>query len=360
MHRVCIYVTAHGFGHAARCQAVAELLLEAGVAVEFRTGAPRWFFDWLLAISEQCILRDPGVILDPGVVQSDSFSHDVPATLHAWQHLLARADELCALEATYLRGERFDVVVSDVAPLPLAAARQAGLPAVAMGNFTWDWVLEGYLQELPEFSVVIDGLRALYSQADLFLRLPMSHPTELFQRERQIDFTTRRSHLPPDQIRRLLGVDPEHLMVLLSFGGFGVKRLDLQRVSHHRQVRCVWDQGPAQPPALISARGMGLRYTDLVRAADVVLTKPGYSIISEAVAQQTPLAFAPRRGFRESSLLESFLRSSWPSLAVEPEALANGTWIEPVVRWLANRPRIFPHIAVEGARQASQAILELA
>ena len=361
MLRVCFYITAHGFGHASRCQAVAAQLLaeRPDAKVELRTGAPRWFFDWLLG--ERCTLTRPTCTLDPGVVQSDSFHHDVPATLHAWQELLARQPALVADEAEHLRRSACQVVVSDVAPLPLAAARRANLPAVAMGNFTWDWVLEGYLDREPRFAPVVDGVRLLYRQADLYLRLPLSHDTDLFRSQRHVGFTTRRSRLAPEDIRAKLGLDPDHLVVLLSFGGFGVASLGLDRVERQPGVRCVWDRGPGVAPALISARGMGLHYPDLIRAADVILTKPGYSIISEAVAQRTLLAYAPRRGFRESELLEPFLEERWPSLAVAPTSLADGRWVEEVVPW--TRARLgapMPEIAVDGAAEAVRAILELA
>lgn len=360
MLRVCFYITTHGFGHASRCQAVAAQLLRErpDAEVELRTTAPRWFFDWLL--DERCTLTRPAA-LDPGVVQSDSFHHDVPATLRAWQELLARQPALVADETEHLRKRAFQVVVSDVAPLPLAAARRAGLPAVAMGNFTWDWVLEGYLEREARFAPVVDGIRKLYRQADLYLRLPLSHDTDLFRTQRRVGFTTRRSRVGPEETRATLGLDPDHLVVLLSFGGFGVASLGLERVERQRDVRCVWDSGPGRPPALISAQGLGLHYPDLIRAADVILTKPGYSIISEAVAQRTLLAYAPRRGFRESELLEPFLEGGWPSLCVAPASLADGKWVDAVVPWArARRGAPMPELAVDGAEEAVHAILELA
>ena len=47
----------------------------------------------------------------------------------------------------------------------------------------------------------------------------------------------------------------------------------------------------------------GLRYEDLVRAADVVVTKPGYGIISEAIANDTALLYTSRGRFVEYDVL---------------------------------------------------------
>jgi L-arabinokinase len=388
--RICFYVTAHGFGHASRCQAVMERLPEA--RIEVRTKVPRWFFELdpsgrvgahshgscgsqeplrlrRPSLRGRVELEEPPECLDPGVVQSDSFHHDIPATLAAWQRLLADGPVHIEREAEHLRRKGHDLVVSDAAPLPLAAARRAGLPAVAMCNFTWDWVLQGYVDEEPAFGPVIEEIRRLYRNADLWLRLPLSHASDLFERQLEIGFTTRRPVLEPAAVRSALGLERGQLMVLLSFGGFGVDKLSLRRVPAHGHVRCVWDQGPGEPPHLISAR-RDLRYIDLIRTADVILTKPGFSIISEAVAQGTLLAYVPRHGFRESALLERFLEREWPSLALSPSALADGAWIDSVVSWVREEPALpaavlSPHpprrtaIPVDGAQTAAKAILDL-
>ena len=70
--------------------------------------------------------------------------------------------------------------------------------------------------------------------------------------------------------------------------------------------------GTRPPPAL--PRGVvyvnegylyesGLRYEDLVAAVDVVVTKPGYGIISECVANDTALLYTSRGDFVEYDVL---------------------------------------------------------
>ena len=47
----------------------------------------------------------------------------------------------------------------------------------------------------------------------------------------------------------------------------------------------------------------GLRYEDLVRAVDVVVTKPGYGIIAECLANDTALLYTSRGHFIEYDVL---------------------------------------------------------
>ncbi len=59
----------------------------------------------------------------------------------------AAAPKLIATESAELRRDGVDLVVTDVAALPCAAAAAAGIPAVILSNFTWDWIYEGFLEE---------------------------------------------------------------------------------------------------------------------------------------------------------------------------------------------------------------------
>ena len=49
--------------------------------------------------------------------------------------------------------------------------------------------------------------------------------------------------------------------------------------------------------------GAGLRYEDLVHAVDVVLTKPGYGIIADCVANGTAMLYTSRGRFVEYDVM---------------------------------------------------------
>jgi L-arabinokinase len=65
---------------------------------------------------------------------------------------------------------------------------------------------------------------------------------------------------------------------------------------------------PETPPnvrALIGTEleDLGLAYEDLVGAADVVITKPGYGIVSDAIGAGTRLVYTDRGDFPEYPIL---------------------------------------------------------
>ena len=74
--------------------------------------------------------------------------------------------------------------------------------------------------------------------------------------------------------------------------------------------------------------GAGLRYEDLVHAVDVVLTKPGYGIIADCVANGTAMLYTSRGRFAEYDVMVEqmprYLRCHY--LALEP--FETGVWSE--------------------------------
>ena len=100
---------------------------------------------------------------DAGMVQIDSLKVDAAASIRQAVEFQTRVPTLIATEAAYLRESGARVVVADIPPLAVAAARAAGIPSVVIGNFTWDWIYEDYRDE-GALELARD-IRALYRHA---------------------------------------------------------------------------------------------------------------------------------------------------------------------------------------------------
>ena len=168
---IVFYISGHGFGHASRDIEVINALgrLAPDVAVAVRTSAPKWLFDLTLTRPVDFHTR----ACDTGVVQVDSLSLDEAATIARALEFHERLEVLAAEEAAWLRSVGTRLVVGDIPPLACAAGKAAGLPVIALGNFTWDWIYAGYRDWLAPGSDLIDRLGAVYATADMALRLPM-------------------------------------------------------------------------------------------------------------------------------------------------------------------------------------------
>ncbi len=70
----------------------------------------------------------------------------------------------------------------------------------------------------------------------------------------------------------------------------------------------------------------GFRYEDLVRAVDVVATKPGYGIISECLANDTALLYTSRGDFIEYDVLVEAMPRFLRSAFIGHDDLFAGDW----------------------------------
>ena len=102
----------------------------------------------------------------------------------------------------------------------------------------------------------------------------------------------------------------------------------------------------------------GLRYEDLVRAADVVVTKPGYGIISEAIANGAALLYTSRGQFVEYDVLVREMPRYLRAEFLEQKRLLSGDWSEALERLLSQAPPP-EKPALNGAEAAAEEILRL-
>src|SRR5262249_56155206 len=106
------------------------------------------------------------------------------------------------------------------APVGFGGAGGAGVPSLAIANFTWDWIYSVY----PAFDRIAPGVRAVihtaYAQATRALRLPL-HGGFAAMAAVTIDipFIARRSTRDRAETRRAVGVNGGGRPVLLPSVG---------------------------------------------------------------------------------------------------------------------------------------------
>jgi hypothetical protein len=309
---------------------------------------------------------------DAGMAQIDSLRMDTAASIRQAVEFQTRVPALIPTEAAYLRDTGARVVVADIPPVAAAAAHAAGIPSVAIGNFTWDWIFESYRDAA---AIELAGeIRALYRNATLALRLPMAGGfSGLESITRDIPFIARHSQRTQDEVRGALGLPPRATgkpLVLISFGGYGVEGLDTAALAALKTYTIATTDSPVSNNAIQPAAGLlyiseqqlydnGLRYEDLVRGADVIVTKPGYGIISEAIANGAALLYTSRGQFVEYDLLvremPRFLRAQF----IEQKDLLSGNW-STALHKLLNQPAAPERPPLNGAEVAAEEILKLA
>lgn len=362
--RLLFLISDHGFGHAGRCCAVLPHLIERGVPLLIVSGVPLAFFvESLLEPDDERLWRDayahahasrdeadrqmlrdlmPHVKFlhlptDVGVRQRDAISIDVPATLAALDNFFASFDDVVAAIVDEARFFRASAVLFDISALGPSVARQLGVPACALSNFTWDFVYDALAPVEPAFGAFAAKHVALYGGATHAIALPAATPMPALEhcvRAALPGWTGRRSTRARADTRRVLGMRDDVRYVLLTFGGHAalnvgaavaqpgwrVVRVDASPLAaneHAADVGIV-ELGGALVLRLAALRETSsVRFVDVVAAADVVVTKPGYGTVAELVINGVPSLWVSRPGFAEEPFLVRELESASATLLID-------------------------------------------
>jgi len=330
------------------------------VSITVKTSAPQRLYDSLTApidfVSFQC---------DTGMVQIDSLHVDEAESIRQAAAFHTMLSERAARESSFLKRSGARLVIGDIPPLAFAAAARAGLQAIAISNFTWDWIYAGY--DEPSSGPLIDTIRAAYRHATLALRLPMAGGfAGLEQITRDIPFIARHSTRDRAGVRRWLDVPADKPLVLMSFGGYGLAGFDTAALDTLQDYTIMTTDFPAQGHDIKAAPGLmylpearlygaGHRYQDLVLAADVVVTKPGYGIISECIANDAAMLYTSRGRFPEYDVLIKEMPKYLRAQFIAQEDLLAGRW-KPSLEKLLSSPKPAVKPATDGAQVVADTI----
>ena len=342
------YVSGHGFGHATRSAEVLRVVRERrpDLPITVTTSAPERLF----ARGIRGAFQFRRLQCDVGLVQKSALEIDEEATAGRVLEFARGYHTLVAEEARWLRAARAAIVVGDIPPLAFDAAAEAGLPSVALGNFSWDWIYRHLGTRHPELNAAAEEAARAYGRCTLLLALPFAGNLSAFPSRESIPLVARRPLVAGGDARRRLQLPSNATVVLFSFGGFGVE-LDRAAIDADRSIHVVFSEDVAE-----QLDAVGLGYQDLVGAADVIVTKPGYGIVSDVIAARRRLVYTDRGSFPEYPIMVREMPALVAAVYLPGADLRAGR-IAPAVRAALALP-MPPPPDVGGAAVAATRILE--
>jgi UDP:flavonoid glycosyltransferase YjiC (YdhE family) len=325
--RIAYFVTPHGFGHAARAAAVMVALQEIDPAIQFDifTQVPHWFF-------QDSLVRDfryYHVCTDIGVVQTTSLREDLPATVRRLDTFFPCNGALVTTLAALLRSASCALVLCDIAPLGIVAARAARVPSVLIENFTWDWIYQGYVQEEASLTRHIAYLQSIFAAADYHVQTePVCCPCPA---DLTVLPVSRAPQHSTQQTRAQLGIPAQAPAVLLTMGGMPEPYTFLSQLQHDRDTFFVVlgavDAPERRDHVVLLPHRSPVFPPDLVYACDAVVSKTGYSILVETYHAGVPFGYVRRQRFREGPVLEAYIAAHMSGIAMAEPEFHSGAWL---------------------------------
>lgn len=339
-------ITAHGFGHLAISAPVLNALAEIApeLRLTVRSRLP------LAKLRERIV--PPFTLIDAasdfGYLMRDALRVDREASAAAYRAAHTDWPARVVAEAEFLRSLAPDAVVSNVAYLPLAGAKLAAIPALAICSLNWADLFAHHFAGAPWALPIHAQIVAAYRDADVFLRLTPGMPMHDLTRVEPI------APIAACGTRHDLGLGDDR-RILVALGGF-----------EHRLPVEDWPQLPAtrwlvpaswqcRHPDALAFDDYGLPFPDLLASVDAVLTKPGYGIVAEAACNATPLLYLRRDDWPEQDCLIDWLQRHGRCREIAADRLGRGN-IAPDLDALLALPAP-PRPQPDGALQAARRIL---
>jgi L-arabinokinase len=302
--KILYYLTAHGYGHAVRTSTICNEF-SGNVRLIFRTTIPENFFREEVKRPFEYL---PGQF-DCGCIQSDSVTVDKKETLRAYMMLAEQNAVRLEEEIKFCREQGVDGIVSDITPLAFEVARKAGLPSMAVANFTWFDIYEPYVQEYPSFAPVLEKIRQQYQMADLLLELIPSTGMSYFANRVKIPPVGKPGRNLSGRLKKYLGLEKDRRIALIYVGELGMGNIrwgDLVKFGGWDFVGIYPLPGASANYHLMDKKSFP--YEDLVASAELMVTKIGYGVVSQALINGTPLIYLPREDFAEFPVLEKAIQ----------------------------------------------------
>ena len=324
-------ISAHGFGHAAQVVPVLNALgrLVPDLRVILRTTVPASFFKdrlvipWDLSPAQQ----------DIGCVQDGPLKIDVDATWAAHQRFHESWEARLSDEVTAMQTTSPALVVADTPYLAVEAGSRAQIPTVALASFTWDLVLNEYCHATNNSQQqLIQCIRGSYAKAHIALRIAPAPRIDVFSNMIDIGPIANSTAPERDRLASALALRPDEHTILVGFGGIPLTSLPLEQMEQLRHYRFLFD-GPVPPgySHIHSTTTLPFSFKTLLASVDVIMTKPGYGTIVEAVTLQQPVVYVRRYNFADEPPLVDYLHRYGRGVELSIDDFTQGRW-EPALQ----------------------------
>ena len=360
MRSFVYYVSGHGFGHARRSAEIIGALLhrDPALTVHVRTSAPRAIFDTI----HNARLQYHSSAIDPGVVERDPLSLNIPKTLDRFRTLLERAPELIETEAAFVSKQHASLILADVPFLAGEIASHVGVPCLAVSNFTWDWIFKP-LVNTEAHRELLTTIRNGYAKMAGLIRLPFGHDNPRFPRIVDVPLVANRSTRAPAEVLGDLDLSQDRRpRILIGMrGGVSVESLRTAAFQSPRLLFVIpYQLKGALPPNVLTAdcdAGCPSAFADLTSVSDVVVSKLGYGIVADCIAARTRLLWPRRNDFREDELTEAGSRRFVAHREIPTNDFYEGKWNEHLEVLLA-QPMPTEQPPLDGPEVAAKVIQE--
>lgn len=316
------YISDYGFGHASRMIALMRVLhetIDCRISVRTNTAAG-FILDSCPFVEVEKKPNDMGVVM-----QENSASVDIEQTWIKLDTWVQSWDSWIQEETEFCRTQNVSLIISDITPQAFHVSQELRIPGIGISNFTWHLI---YHPLYPE-SIPVKRIKEAYALADLGIVLPLNESMDVFREAYQSPLLSRKITASREEIRASLQIPHDGIVVYVG-SGLSINTVPdcipklLERGIHV----LVSGNSSIQHENLHTIPQSENETQNFMAACDLIITKPGYSTVAEAVNAKVPLIIFRREGFAEDDFIIEPLVENKIGISLSWEEIADGNWID--------------------------------
>ncbi len=303
--------------------------------------------DVFARLPETCTLIPETV--DAGCAQDNFIDIDVAGSFRNLAKFYSNRLKRMAEEKKWLQDNAIDLVLCDIASLPLKAATDRGLPALLVANFTWHDIYSAF-PGAGEHAPLLETLKEEYACAKLHIQPQCFMPQAAARHREEVGFISLKGQDIRAQLEQTLHLPLANKTVVFVYLGVA----DASRVQWRRLAdlnsHVFITRDPAPPdvaPDNLVVVDQRFAFPDLIASADVVVTKAGYSTLATAFTHGKPVVSCSREDFCEFEVIKQFMELQGVGLLVPSEDFFECRWGESIDR--AQKLQVADRVRLHGA-----------
>lgn len=348
-------ISFHGYGHLSQAAEVihAYAISHPNLRLTVKCAAPRE----VIARRIRVPFTHIPLASDVTMAMTSALEVDAEASARSYQGFHRHWERHVTEYATLLRDTAPDMVLANVAYLPLAAARHAGIPAAGLCSLNWADIYAHYCGVRPEAAEILSEMRAAYAGAERFFRLEPAMPMSDLPNRVGVAPVAQRGQPDRARIHSQLGLRAGQRVVLVNMGGMHFRP---PMESWPRLPGVIWlvqqDWGVQHADAH-AFEALEMDFTDVLASCDAVLGKPGYGLFTEVAVNDVPLLYVRRVDWPEEPYLVDWLGRHGRCREVSATAIASGELASDLAALWVQPPT--PPVCSNGAQQVVNIIAEM-
>lgn len=325
MTSICFYISDYGYGHAARDIAIIRKLLAEfdDLTIYIKTDGPFQFVKQSLPQRNIKVIQTKN---DIGLIfKENSINVDRERTKTMLDNWMASWNFYIQTEKEFCKRQNVNLILSDITPQPFIVANELGIPSIGISNFTWHYIFYNLFGDTS----ATERIKEAYQCADMALVLPFNEDMNLFRKKKEISLVSREITVDRRVMRRKCGVSNDELLVYVGVGvSFDPSFMrNMKKIAMPDVKFLVSSNAELPSEEVIRIQTDETETQNYIAMCDLVVSKAGYSTVSEAIRAQVPMVMFKREGYKEDELIVNAIEGLGIGRHISDRAFLEGGWL---------------------------------